>query len=97
MTPELIRLQQNLHDSMRRFSLRQLYTIARALGDELTARQLDASLEARALECALLPLAAREQRDLFLTDGEEVLPRPPRGAIIGPNMPFCVLPPAEKS
>jgi hypothetical protein len=71
MIVETVRLQQNLHTTLGGFSLRQLYIVARALGDELTHRELDASLEARALECALLPLARVEQLAIFSADCSE--------------------------
>lgn len=97
MISEHVRLQQNLHEALRGFSIRQLYTIARALGDELTARELEASLEARALECALLPLAAAAHRAIFSANCSEALHA---WTHPGPPCPRCLwveLPPAEES
>jgi hypothetical protein len=74
MTSEQVRLHQNLHTTLSGFSLRQLYTVARALGDELTRRELEASLEARALECALLALASGEQAKMFSDDCTDAAP-----------------------
>lgn len=57
MTDATRRLIQNLRPALRAFTPEQLYELARGLGDELAFRDHTARLEARALECALLPWA----------------------------------------
>jgi len=57
MTDATRRLIQNLRPALRQFTPEQIYELARGLGDELAFRDHAARLEARALECALLPWA----------------------------------------
>ena len=54
MTPETIRLIQNLRVTLRGLSTEQLYQLALSLRHELSDRQLDAVPEADALVAALL-------------------------------------------
>jgi len=54
MSPETIRLIQNLRVTLRGLSTEQLYQLALSLRHELSDRQLDAVPEADALVAALL-------------------------------------------
>jgi hypothetical protein len=63
MTHETVRLVQNLDRTLRSFNAEQFFVLAQSLASELDRRGSEASLEARALMCALLP-AARELHQL---------------------------------
>lgn len=57
MRPDVVRLIANLDQALRSFNAEQLFYIAQALAAELERRGEAAHLEARALQCALLPAA----------------------------------------
>lgn len=59
MNHETVRLVQNLDRTLRSLTVEHFFIFAQSLAVELERRGLAASVEARALQCALLP-AARE-------------------------------------
>jgi hypothetical protein len=68
MTYRTVSLVQNLPVALQGFTVEQLYLLAQGLGNELARRGLDALLEARALELALLVPAQQEHRAIFSAD-----------------------------
>lgn len=68
MNHETVRLVQNLDRTLRSFSWEQLFTLAQSIAVELERRSHSAQLEARALQCALLPIARQEHRDRFAAE-----------------------------
>lgn len=60
MRRQTVELIKNLPPVLQRFSLEDLYQLVRALSNELLRRGLDAGVEARGLELALLVLARAE-------------------------------------
>jgi len=65
MTRHTVRLIQNLSQWLHRATWEDLYHVAECLAGELAERGQDASLEARALQCALLPLAHAQRGAIY--------------------------------
>jgi hypothetical protein len=95
MTPDLARFIVNTRETFSRLTDQQLYQLVVSLAAELHERHVDAEPEARALCAALLAHAQVEHRAIYSADCPASPPPPPRGAVVFPFAPYCILPAAE--
>jgi hypothetical protein len=70
MTERTVNLIKNLPPVLQGFSLEELYQLTRCLSNELIRRGLDAGVEARGLELALL-VPARQEHHARTAEGLE--------------------------